>query len=1092
MKKLTFFTLLLLLAANLAAQKISELPAAGAISASNLLPVVQSGVTRKATASQILDYIKDNIDTAQVRVSGDTLFVNNDTLIIAESHWVLNGDDLVNANDSGVNVQGKFWAEHDSTYIGYSSHPNGQEDGGRYGTLMGINRDDTSTFFSTSLAPSDRNYHALIYSGVQNYNELSTPFAMINTSYHTFPYEGPKISMDVQTDGSSTYIRQDSSTIIFKADTTRFATMPPEATKVGRIMHINQYGQVEYTTPLSINEEINDSLGVGTWQKDESRNILYPTESDAIKIGYSDSTLGGVMRWDEDKKSYEFYDGNNWIRGSNFSGQIYFIRSGNYIYVRSNLGGGRDIVLRNFISNGVNAVFNFGNDYLISSTAANTTTAYDAGTLIHASSDDIAPVTTYNAGNISGNHGLNAIIVTSTGHDKTSSDIGSRWKDNNYYFYIAEISGNDITLLSEEYTSSGYWRMRTAVNSAALTHISGAVHTSNITVTSQTTSQISLLKNHSLTYKVNGVTDIADGDEGYAGFIEVVESYDITDPSTLVATDPMDWTDGDVWFSIKNIYQFYNYGSVNVYYTLDIKRDLKINNMGAIQTGKLSIGAYDDLLAYHPKVDTFSVGSESWDFQNIDTINNVGTAFYITDSRISRPSNPPDRLIEFLKTDGQELDIGFAMGYNTVYDGNDSTYSASDTTHWYWFTSEKSYPWYISNTGTLSDTIFKIMAYRSYLDPTIYDSVTSVYFNKQGNFDYVYIDAHAEILNDTIPLPSYLIGKNVRLVERENMIIKTGNSVPFYGIVISTTDTWGYAVLELSGPAVNTGYWVKDQGTIYATEDTAFVENLGVNTENPAEKLTVTGNALIKDGYIKADSANIVNTLQAQEISMTSPVVWLDNFRKSPYYYTDFLYPAAAGVNPWYGVAISSGTSSTAAGTVEHPGVAFLKSTTADNTGYSFVFTSSALSAIKGNMIFECIFKLNIVDSNIVRFGFLDATTSTAPVDGAYFEIQKDSIVGKTANNSSISTTSTKYTASAGTWYRGLTVVNSAATRIDYYLYNDSGALLWTNNLTTNIPTARATGCGILATKSKTGTGSVATDIAYVDYIMVYLGNLTR
>jgi hypothetical protein len=119
------------------------------------------------------------------------------------------------------------------------------------------------------------------------------------------------------------------------------------------------------------------------------------------------------------------------------------------------------------------------------------------------------------------------------------------------------------------------------------------------------------------------------------------------------------------------------------------------------------------------------------------------------------------------------------------------------------------------------------------------------------------------------------------------------------------------------------------------------------------------------------------------------------------------------------------------------------------------------------------------------RLGFHDATTSSDAVDGAYLEVASTGVgTGKTASKSTRSTTATTYTLSTATWYRLLIVLDSAAARVDFYLYNDAGTQLWTNNLTTNIPTAsgRETGAAVIGTNS----GTSATDLYHLDWVAVY------
>jgi len=100
--------------------------------------------------------------------------------------------------------------------------------------------------------------------------------------------------------------------------------------------------------------------------------------------------------------------------------------------------------------------------------------------------------------------------------------------------------------------------------------------------------------------------------------------------------------------------------------------------------------------------------------------------------------------------------------------------------------------------------------------------------------------------------------------------------------------------------------------------------------------------------------------------------------------------------------------------------------------------------------------------------------------------------VGKTANNSTRTTSSTIATLTVNTWYRCRLEVNSNATQVDFYVYDDSGTQLGSQSITTNIPTTtgKETGAGVIATNS----GTTATILAYFDWMGVGIVNraLTR
>lgn len=210
--------------------------------------------------------------------------------------------------------------------------------------------------------------------------------------------------------------------------------------------------------------------------------------------------------------------------------------------------------------------------------------------------------------------------------------------------------------------------------------------------------------------------------------------------------------------------------------------------------------------------------------------------------------------------------------------------------------------------------------------------------------------------------------------------------------------------------------------------------------------------------------------------------------RKKPLLFTDCLNVAGvAGFDPFYGVAVSSGTiNAPNAGlvTAHHPGVVRARSSTTANSGY-LISSNAAMFLLGGGEVFEAVFNITTLTNGTFRLGFHDATTSSDAVDGAYLEVASTGVgTGKTASNSTRSSTATTYTLSAGTWYRLVVAVNSGATSVAYYLYSDAGTQLWTDSLATNIPTAtgRETGAAMIGTNS----GTSATDLYHLDWLAVY------
>lgn len=200
----------------------------------------------------------------------------------------------------------------------------------------------------------------------------------------------------------------------------------------------------------------------------------------------------------------------------------------------------------------------------------------------------------------------------------------------------------------------------------------------------------------------------------------------------------------------------------------------------------------------------------------------------------------------------------------------------------------------------------------------------------------------------------------------------------------------------------------------------------------------------------------------------------------------------AAG--PFAGAAISTGTNTTAPAsgvvTKNHPGVILLRSSATANSGYSYLTTATFL--LGGGEQFDAVVWMPAaLTNNTLRAGYLDTTTSADAVDGVYVEIPATgAAVCKTSNNSTRTTSPTVATLAASTWYHVRVSVASTASAT-CAIYGDTGTLLGSQTVTSNIPTAagRETGAGIVGTNS----GTTASDLYAVDMMSFgYSAKLTR
>jgi hypothetical protein len=211
-----------------------------------------------------------------------------------------------------------------------------------------------------------------------------------------------------------------------------------------------------------------------------------------------------------------------------------------------------------------------------------------------------------------------------------------------------------------------------------------------------------------------------------------------------------------------------------------------------------------------------------------------------------------------------------------------------------------------------------------------------------------------------------------------------------------------------------------------------------------------------------------------------------DTFRLAPFYCTDFLGAATADTGEsswaiWDLSLLSSGTQAKQASTATHPGILRITSSTTTNSG-AFIRSDVSSHLLAGGEVAEFVFRIVDLTTTTVRMGFIDTATSSDCTDGAYVEVPSTgAAVGKTSSNSTRTTSSTIATLSANTWYRARIVVNRAASAVDFYIFDDAGNQLGTQQNSANIPTAagRETGHGIIGTKS----GTTAQAIFDIDYM---------
>ena len=206
----------------------------------------------------------------------------------------------------------------------------------------------------------------------------------------------------------------------------------------------------------------------------------------------------------------------------------------------------------------------------------------------------------------------------------------------------------------------------------------------------------------------------------------------------------------------------------------------------------------------------------------------------------------------------------------------------------------------------------------------------------------------------------------------------------------------------------------------------------------------------------------------------------------------------------YLGAAIGTGgTGTTQTGNTTRPGVIGLSKGTAANSGYQYTTSLSAFR-LNGSETFWMGAGNYVAaianNKTVVRAGFLDSITNTAPTDGVYFE---HTIGTSTINGSCIARTNTAQTMASITnyslgfgqtsWYEHSIVIAQNGTQANCTIYNATTQLpVWSALLNSNIPTAptRETGSGIVV--YSTAASPAAANVMSIDYLLTEIERPTR
>lgn len=428
--------------------------------------------------------------------------------------------------------------------------------------------------------------------------------------------------------------------------------------------------------------------------------------------------------------------------------------------------------------------------------------------------DNIPPIYIENK-TLSGRHGYIARYY-STNMLSENTDIYSIWQNisnSEQIIYVGKGIYGGAMFTSRNGDS--------VISDGTYSHISGALNTSNITLTSGTNTL--LFPQVKFNYKkvfIDGV-EISTTENGiYEGIdsVKFSESFDVVEVQSLKdwyvsnqgCGEQLKTGGGDSYCRIINDYIVDETGFINGKQRFDvIKNNLVFDRiMNLQQVNLLSSG--DEW--YVPRSALSTVDGVPTDFNyKVPYTDKSDTSVFVADS-LKFTNSHPDRMFQISNNLGLTLVNGFLPILNaSIINRNNYVTNGGNIAAW-----EKFYFNAVSKVassvgGTLSTgTAFEFYSYRGVFP--INPNRTSTYFIKNYNTGkgYLFADWHDLPKNDTIAIPLQYQGKPFTVVEKtSNVTISTGTLGSTLSVTIADTLNYGWLTLEIGTANIS-----PSQGTI--------------------------------------------------------------------------------------------------------------------------------------------------------------------------------------------------------------------------------------------------------------------------------------
>ena len=419
------------------------------------------------------------------------------------------------------------------------------------------------------------------------------------------------------------------------------------------------------------------------------------------------------------------------------------------------------------------------------------------GTTIKDSTDDIAPqrlrINTNDAWTVGANHGWPCYKVSVGSLAK--ADIGSIWTDGNRQFTLAMVDTSYAYFIFPCTKSGESFIFNDSAPIANLSHVSGATHTSTVSISGGSSDQVYPSVNHNTEKIIINGNEITDDGTYYCDGFDIIEHYEIIDYAKLntylkahIGSSIEDVKNNiDSVLALDYVYHITTNGEV-IYSCATAIEETCLANSGFLQGYVLSSNG-NTVYRYVNGVKNGSTFASS----NLVDMTNYSTTNYIYKTDLIDGAKPTNRCVDIAKDSNNEIKYGFAFGFiPDLSDGSDAKRASLDSTFvWDMRNSKKSYPLCASNKSLAVGQCVNVVGYRYYMIPP--QDITNITVLPIGNETYIIIDAHT-LATGNILLNSF--GNSVNVLDSSQMNVS--DVVGSKGITYNTLASYSYAILKVN------------------------------------------------------------------------------------------------------------------------------------------------------------------------------------------------------------------------------------------------------------------------------------------------------